>query len=84
MIEDTLMHEEIFGALPSNTQKWDLNPKKSLGLGIDLYKPIIGFQRKDNNDGTYSVRFVAAMQLETDSASWFRSVHNLAGTVETQ
>ena len=82
MIEDTLMHEEIFGALPSNTQKWDLNPKKSLGLGIDLYKPMIGFQRKDNNDGTYSVRFVAAMQLETDSASWFRSVHNLAGTVE--
>lgn len=82
MIEDTLMHEEIFGALPSNTQKWDLNPKKSLGLGIDLYKPMIGFQRKDNNDGTYSVRFVAAMQLETDNASWFRSVHNLAGTVE--
>ena len=82
MIEDTLMHEEIFGALPSNTQKWNLNPKKSLGLGIDLYKPMIGFQRKDNNDGTYSVRFVAAMQSETDSASWFRSVHNLAGTVE--
>ena len=83
IIEDTLAHEEIFGALDNpNLQPIKLNPNKALAEGASLYKPVIGFQRKDNtNNNTYSVRFVAAMQSATDSASWTRSVHNLNGQV---
>ena len=81
VIEDTLMHDEIFGELPNlNNHRYTLSPRNALPGGTDLYKPVIGFQRKPNNDGTYSVRFVAAMQSGTDSAFWMRSVHNLSGS----
>ena len=81
-IEDTDAHEEIFGALSSTQlQTIKLNPYKSLEEGVTLYQPKIGFQRKTNDNGTYSVRFVAAMQSATDSAYWTRSVHNLSGTL---
>ena len=82
-VEDTKAHEEIFGALADvHLEPIQLQPNKALPSGISLYKPMIGFQRKDNTSaGTYSVRFVAAMQSGTDSASWFRSVHNLNGQV---
>ncbi len=84
-IEDTKAHEEIFGAISSNQlQAIKLNPYKSLNDGVSLYQPKIGFQRKTNNDGTFSVRFVAALQSATDSAYWTRSVHNLSGTVEKE
>ena len=84
-IEDTTAHEEIFGAISSNQlQEIKLNPYKSLEEGVSLYQPKIGFQRKTNNDGTFSVRFVAAMQSATDSAYWTRSVHNLSGVVEKE
>ena len=83
MIEDTLIHEEIFGGLSDVEFKpIKLEPNKALPSGTSLYKPMIGFQRKDNTENnTYSVRFVAAMQSQTDSASWYRSVHNLSGQI---
>ena len=80
MIEDTAAHEEIFGALSHDIIAKPL-ANKSLPDGVSLYKPAIAFQRKNNNDGTYSVRFVAAMQSATDSAVWTRSVHNTNGQV---
>ena len=84
-IEDNDAHEEIFGALSSNQlQTIKLNPYKSLEEGVSLYQPRIGFQRKTNNNGTFSVRFVAAMQSATDTAYWTRSVHNLSGAVEKE
>ncbi len=84
-IEDTKAHEEIFGSISSSQlQAIRLNPYKSLDDGVSLYQPKIGFQRKTNNDGTFSVRFVAALQSATDSAYWTRSVHNLSGTVEKE
>ena len=84
-IEDNDAHEEIFGALSSNQlQNIKLNPYKSLEEGVSLYQPKIGFQRKTNNNGTFSVRFVAAMQSATDTAYWTRSVHNLSGAVEKE
>ena len=84
-IEDNDAHEEIFGALSSNQlQTIKLNPYKSLEEGVSLYQPRIGFQRKTNNNGTFSVRFVAAMQSATDTAYWTRSVHSLSGAVEKE
>ena len=81
-VEDTNVHEEIFGSLNSIKSKiHKLNSYKSLSEGETLYKPSIGFQRKTNNDGTFSVRFVAAMQSATDSAFWTRSVHDLDGQI---
>ena len=80
MIEDTAAHEEIFGALTNDILPKPIN-NKSLPDGVELYKPAIAFQRKNNNDGTFSVRFVAAMQSATDSATWYRSVHNTSGQV---
>ena len=79
MIEDTNMHEEIFGDLSQvNFQMKKLESNRSLD---HLYKPVIGFQRKDGNNDTYSVRFVAAMQSGVDEAIWYRSVHNLSGEI---
>ena len=80
-VEDTKAHEEIFGALSNvHLEPIQLQPNKALPTGTSLVKPMIGFQRKDNTDNnTYSVRFVAAMQSATDSASWFRNIHNLNG-----
>ena len=80
MIEDTAAHEEIFGSLTNDIQAKPIN-NKSLPDGVELYKPAIAFQRKNNSDGTFSVRFVAAMQSATDSATWYRSVHNTSGQV---
>lgn len=81
MIEDTLAHEEIFGALPAveqqEAQPVALTPRK-LGEN-ESFKPIIGFQHKDNHDGTYSVRFYAAVEGDIKTAMWTRSVHDLAG-----
>ena len=84
-IEDNDAHEEIFGALSSEQlQTIKLNPYKSLEEGVSLYQPKIGFQRKTNSNGTFSVRFVAAMQSATDSAYWTRSVHSLSGAIEKE
>ena len=87
MIEDTLAHEEIFGSIAdAEFTPIKLQPNKALGEGVSLYKPTIGFQRKENKDNnnnvvSYSIRFVSAMQSGTDSAKWYRSVHNLNGEV---
>lgn len=79
-IEDTNAHEEVFGSLDSlKAQSKKLNSFKALSESETLYKPSIGFQRKTNNDGTFSVRFVAAMQSASDGAFWTRSVHNING-----
>lgn len=81
MYEDTLAHEEIFGALPeiekAGSNFGRLAPRR-LGEG-EIYKPIIGFQHKDNHNGTYSVRFYAAVEAGTTEAVWTRSVHDVDG-----
>lgn len=82
MIEDTLVHEEIFGELPVDALSKKIDVKKSLSAGTALYKPALAFQRKDNTTaGTYSVRFVAAIQSAADTMTWTRSVHNLNGQI---
>ena len=79
MIEDTNMHEEVFGDLSNvNFQIKKLESNQPLET---LYKPVIGFQRKNGNNDTFSVRFVAAMQSGVDQACWYRSVHNLNGEI---
>ena len=82
IVEDTSIHEEVFGSLSSTKlQPKKLNSSKSLADSGSLYKPLIGFQRKTNNDGTFSVRFVAAMQSSSDGAVWTRTVHDLNGQI---
>ena len=82
IIEDTNIHEEVFGSLTTQKLKPEkLESYRQLPEDQALYKPLIGFQLKDNKNGTYSVRFVAAMQSATDSAVWTRCVHNLDGQI---
>ncbi len=78
-VEDTLAHNEIFGALPDfEPNQKQLQPKKA--FEGELYAPVLGYQRKDNGS-TYSVRFVAAVNSEwgVENLTWTRSVHNLNG-----
>ena len=84
MYEDTLAHDEIFGSLASAaTVQRRLEPKRAYGDGVDKpYSPILGFQRKTNGDGTYSVRFFATVESLDVEAYWTRSVHNLSGSTE--
>lgn len=81
-VEDTLAHEEVFGALP------DFDPNEKLlqprrAFEGELYAPVLGYQRKTNNDGTYSVRYVAAVNSEwgVENLTWTRSVHDINGAV---
>ena len=81
IIEDTLLHEEIFGGLEEGVvQAKKLQPNR-LAEG-EYYTPRIGFQQKQNNDGTYSVRFLATIENLQQDAVWTRSVHNLSGQVQ--
>lgn len=79
MIEDTNAHNEIFGDIDEadfGVKHLGLNQK---GLAAGDYTPVIGFQQKDNLDGTYSVRFVAAIESVTTAAKWYRCVQDAAG-----
>lgn len=78
-VEDTLAHEEIFGGV--SAQKHELGKQMPNNLKGDgeFYKPVVFWQQKDNNDGTCSIRFVAAIEDETTSAVWTRSVHTIDG-----
>lgn len=81
MVEDTLAHEEIFGALPEFEQDDKLVRKQLPDSG--LWTPVLGFQDKDNGDGTTSIRIVAAVQGTVTTVTWTRCVHNIYGTVVT-
>ena len=82
MYEDTLAHDEIFGSLASSAMvERRLQPKRAYGDGVDKpYSPIVGYQRKTNNDGTFSVRFFATVESTAVEAYWTRSVHDLTGS----
>ena len=79
MIEDTLAHEEIFGDLDDTPFSKKLEPNKALSES-ELYSPLISFQHKQNNDGTYSVRFIATIESKSMDVVWTRSVHDLNGS----
>ena len=79
MVEDTLAHEEVFGNLNDVSFAKKLTPNKALNEG-ELYTPILSFQHKDNNDGTYSVRFIATIESKEMDIVWTRSVHDLNGS----
>lgn len=81
-LEDTQLHEEIFGSLedPSSPIKSirNLDP-------VDTNTPRIGVQYAQN-DGKYSVRYVAAFAFPTDkeelgeyTATWTRSAYGVNG-----
>lgn len=85
LIEDTLAHEEIFGEFSEidlNMQSTNtLLPKKALAPG-ELYTPVLGFQKvHDDVNHVYNIRYVAAIEDNIESATWTRSVSNIAGTV---
>ena len=79
MIEDTLAHEEIFGSFDDASFSKKLAPNYALNEG-ELYTPLISFQHKSNNDGTYSVRFIATIESKSMDIVWTRSVHDLSGS----
>ena len=79
MTEDTLAHEEIFGDLDDASFSKKLEPNKALNEG-ELYTPLVSFQHKRNNDGTYSVRFIATIESKSMDVVWTRSVHDLNGS----
>ena len=79
MTEDTLAHNEIFGSLDNNSFSRKLEPNKALNEG-ELYTPLISFQHKQNNDGTYSIRYIATIESKSMDIVWTRSVHDLNGS----
>ena len=79
MIEDTLAHEEIFGDLNDVSFAKKLTPNKALNEG-ELYTPVLSFQHKNNNDGTYSIRYIATIESKEMDVVWTRSVHDLNGS----
>ena len=79
MTEDTLAHNEIFGDIDTASFSKKLTPNKALNEG-ELYTPLLSFQHKPNNDGTYSVRFIATIESKSMDIVWTRSVHDLNGS----
>lgn len=72
IIEDTLAHEEIFGGVAEEVVNLGYRaPRKS----AEIAKPITGVQYADQGDGTYAVRYVAAIEdYEGVEAIWTRAV----------
>ena len=79
MTEDTLAHNEIFGDIDTASFSKKLTPNKTLNEG-ELYTPLLSFQHKPNNDGTYSIRFIATIESKSMDIVWTRSVHDLNGS----
>ena len=72
MVEDTLAHEEIFGGVAEIVDNMKaLAPRK---LANPLTKPVTGVQYKDQGDGTYAIRYVAAIADLGVEAVWTRGV----------
>lgn len=85
-LEDTLLHEEIFGSLEEPA-----TPIKSIRNldPVDTVAPRIGVQYADGSvANTISIRYVAAVNIPTESLSsysavWTRKVYNKDGTRHT-
>ena len=78
-VEDTLAHEELFGEV---SQQMRLTPYKGLAEPSDpsLRKPEIGVQYKDDGDGKFAIRYVAAIAALDVEATWTRSICNKYGS----
>ena len=81
-VEDTLMHEEIFGELPNLEAQAEEVPARKELPASGLWTPVLGFQSKDNGNGTSSIRIVAAIQSTITTATWTRCVHTPDGAIK--
>ena len=77
-IEDTLAHDEIFG---QGGEFKKLTPYKDPVVPSDpsLKKPVVGVQYKDDGEGKFAVRYVAAIAALDVDAHWTRSICNKNG-----
>ena len=76
-VEDTLAHEEIFG---EGGQAIKLNPYKDPDPSDpSLKKPVVGVQYKDDGDGKFAIRYVAAIAALDVEAHWTRGICNKNG-----
>lgn len=77
MVEDTLAHEEIFGASKIGG---NLGIRKAVDANPNDSDVLIGYQTKFNANGegseddTISIRFVAAIKATNTTAVWHRSL----------
>lgn len=76
--EDTLAHEEIFGNIG---QQVKLTPYKDPYVSSDpsLKTPLVGVQYKDDGDGKFAIRYVAAISALDVEATWVRGICNSSG-----
>lgn len=79
MLEDTLAHEEAFGAEPVGEQLMLDVHYNTPGEG-SLIKPVVGVQYKDDGDGKFAIRYVAAINAVDVEAVWTRGVCGQNGT----
>lgn len=72
-IEDTLAHDEIFG---QGGEFKKLTPYKDPIVPSDpsLKKPVVGVQYKDDGEGKFAIRYVAAIADLDVEASWTRGI----------
>ena len=72
-VEDTLAHEEVFGG---NAQPIKLTSYRSPTVSEDpsLKNPVVGVQYKDDGDGKFAIRYVAAIAALDVEATWVRSI----------
>lgn len=83
--EDTLAHEEVFGS-PEVDKKVRKNTVSITTTETPL-APKIGVRVKNNNNGTHSIRFLAAITVDnfsTVKASWSRTMYYATGSVQKE
>ena len=77
MVEDTLAHEELFG---QGGKAVKLTPYKDPDPSDpSLKKPVVGVQYKEEDDGKFAIRYVAAIAALDVEATWTRGICNKAG-----
>ena len=77
MVEDTIAHEELFG---QGGRAVKLTPYKDPDPSDpSLKKPVVGVQYKEEDDGKYAIRYVAAIAALDVDAHWTRSICNKNG-----
>ena len=79
IIEDTLANEDLFG---QGGQAKKLTPYRDPVVPSDpsLKKPVVGVQYKDDGDGKFAVRYVAAIAALDVEATWTRGISDEHGT----
>ena len=77
MVEDTLAHEELFG---QGGKAVKLTPYKDPDPSDpSLKKPVVGVQYKEEDDGKFAIRYVAAIAALDVEATWTRGICDKAG-----